>query len=106
VDPVRRFAAGLTVGLVLGLPLRLGVAAPEPYSPDAVERFVVAQPSVWMPPPDLDIVYGDIEGQEQCLIDWMEAEVGPGWDAVTVIVYLDRAWGEFDGPCDAWEVSR
>jgi hypothetical protein len=106
VDAVSRFVAGLAAGLTLGLPFQLGSAAPHPHQPDAVERYVIARPTIRLPDANLDIVYGEIEGQEQCLIDWMEAEVGPGWDAVTVIAYLDRAWGEFDGPCDGWEASR
>jgi hypothetical protein len=103
VDPVRRFVAGVAAGVVLALPLEMGRTAPA--VPEPPPQLAYPQ-LLWVPAADLDVVYGDIEGQEQCLIDWMEAEVGAGWDVVTVITFLDRAWAEFDGPCDAWEELR
>jgi hypothetical protein len=92
---VRRFVAGLVAGWLAAAVGGLG-AQQESVVP--VELVVLEPFTITLPPPRAEVVYGDIDGQEQCLLDVLTAR---GWDVdlVSVVTVLDEAWGEHDGPC-------
>ena len=95
-----RFWLGLAVGLMAALPA--GLLAAPPSDPVVLPQPLVITPPAMVIPDPPDVEYRELEDFEvRCLIRWMEAEVGKGWDALTVILYLDRSFAEFDGPCDA-----
>jgi len=90
-----KFLAGVLLGLLLSGPAvhrhvhvteynTFEVRAPRTYEYEYVSL-----------PHEIEVV----DGQEWCVVEILG---GPGadWDATDVISVLDKAWSEYDGPCD------
>lgn len=93
-----RFAAGVLLGLLLS-----GPAVHRHVHVTEHNRFEVRAKRTssyeYVPAP---VEVGIIDGQEWCVVEILG---GPGadWNAEDVLAVLDRAWLEYDGPCDMME---
>jgi len=95
-----KFLAGLFAGMLVAGPSQPDVT--NHYHETLDVRLEQPADRLIYPLPDVEVVYGDGVGQEGCLVELLGGPTAP-WDVEDVLNALDRAWSEFDGPCDAQE---